>query len=243
MTTLLAEIPDVDMFLGMPPEELAGVVLRVASKNLQQSGHVHLIALKEKIRGDQNFPGYERRIEEAELAFDEAWSWLVVQGLLIHPTDAINSGYVRLSRRAKTLLEATAFRNYANGVGFRQAFLHPKIAEEVWFDLSKGDYGMAVFRAFRAVEIELRERGKYDDADYGLALVRKAFHVHTGTLIDKNAMVSEREAELALFCGAMGIFKNPASHRNPSIESQRQAQEQVVLASLLLRILDRRSIA
>lgn len=241
MITLVTEVPEVDLLLAMPPEELAGIVLRVASQNLQQSGLVHPISLKEKIRGHPvTQPGYDKRIDEAELAFDEAWSWLLGQGLLIHPTEHTSSGYARLSRRAKTLLDSVAFRNYATGVGFRQSFLHPTIAEEVWFDLSKGDYGMAVFRSFRAVEIEIRQRGGYGNDEYGLPLVKKALHVHIGPLIDKTALTQEREAELALFTGAIGIYKNPASHRDLTIDSQRRAQEQVVLASLLLRTLDDR---
>ena len=70
--------------------------------------------------------------------------------------------------------------------------------------------------------------------------LEKALHVHIGPLIDKTALIQEREAELALFTGAIGIYKNPASHRDLTIDSQRRAQEQVVLASLLLRTLDDR---
>lgn len=244
MMTLVNEIPDVEVFIAMPTEELAGIVLRVASQNLQQSGQVHPTSLKDKIRGHPvTQPGYANRIEEAEFAFDEAWSWLVVQGLLIHPTDSTaNSGYVRLSRRAKTLIDNTAFRNYAAGVGFHQSFLHPAIAEEVWLDLARGDFGTAVFKSFRAVEISVREAGKFTNDDYGVKLMRAAFNVTTGPLADQRLTVSEREAELALFAGSIGIFKNPVSHRTPTIDGQRTAQEQVICASMLLRIVDTRPI-
>jgi uncharacterized protein (TIGR02391 family) len=239
--TIPHEIPDVDVMLKLPPEELAGIVLRVVAMQLngQRNGHVHPIALREKLRpAPYQWPGYLSRVEEAEEAFDEAWSWLLTQGLLI-PLPNGNE-YVRISRRGKSLTEASAFRNYAAGVTFQQSFLHPALAD-CWLDLARGDAEIAVFRAFKTLEVEIRTRAGYDKKQFGYTMVSDAFNVHTGPLRDKsNPVVSERTGERDLFCGAMGLIKNPASHRAPTVEEQQLAKEQLVFASLLLRILDDR---
>jgi hypothetical protein len=46
-------------------------------------------------------------------------------------------------------------------------------------------------------------------------------------------------ATRALFWGAIGVFKNPSSHRQVRFEDSIEAAEVVLLADLLLRLLDR----
>ena len=238
---LVAEIPDIAVFLGLPTEELAAVVLRVANSNQQASGLIHPQAVRQQVRGDHLHGGYSTRIDEAELAFDEAWAWLKVQGILISPTDPNgNNGWVQLSRRGRTLLDATAFRNYAAGVGFRQSFLHATIAEDVWFDLARGDHETAVFKSFRAVEIAVREAGAFKAKDIGADLMKDAFKPGAGPLTDLALPISEQEAMAAMFVAAIKYFKNPHSHRLSPIEEQKAAQEMVTFASHLLRIVDDR---
>lgn len=241
--TIPHEIPNVDVLLKLPPEELAGIVLRVVAMqmNEQRTAHVHPLTLREKLRPASNqWPGYPNRYDEAEEAFDEAWAWLLAQGLLIPLPPPSGNGYVRISRRGRSVTDAIAFRNYAAGVNFQQSFLHSALAD-CWLDLARGDAEIAVFRAFRTVEVEIRRRAGYDKAQYGYTMAGDAFHVYKGPLRDKaNPVVGERTGERDLFCGAMGLIKNPASHRAPTVEEAQLAKEQLVFASLLLRILDGR---
>jgi uncharacterized protein (TIGR02391 family) len=238
MATLTSLIPDVDVLIALAPEELAEVVLRLAHECLQNNP-VHLQSIVSHIHGTpgttDGYPQNQKR--DAELALAEAWNWLSVQGLLIpEPGAGVNNGWMLLSRRARTMMANNTFKTYARSVAFPKALLHPSIADEVWLDIARGDLETAVFKSFRAVEIAVREAGKFADTDIGTLLMRKAFDKTTGPLSNQQQPEAEREALAHLFAGAIGSYKNPHSHRTVTINDATEAQEMVILASHLLRI-------
>ena len=242
MITLTSVIPDVDVLVALAPEELADVILHLANKR-RQNDLVHLQAFNSDIHGSPGASdGYpQNRKKEVELALAESWNWLSVQGLLIpEPGSSGNSGWMVLSRRARTILTNESFKSYARSVAFPKTLLHPSIANEVWLDIVRGDIETAVFKAFRAVEVAVRTAGHFADTDVGTALMRKAFDKLTGPLSNMQQPEAEREALAHLFAGAIGSYKNPHSHRTVSINDTTDAQEMVVLASHLLRIVDSR---
>jgi len=243
MDKLTTLIPDVEVLLKLAPEELASTVLRLAAQRVQ-NGSIHATSIASDLesRYGEHIPYPDNRRAEALLALAEAWNWLVIQGLLIPSMDSNGSnGWLRLSRRARELLDETAFKTYAGSLEFPKALLHPSIREEVWLDIVRGDPGTAVFKAFRAVEVAVRAAGKYPDTDIGMPLMRKAFDPKNGPLSDMSQPEGERESRAHLFAGAIGSFKNPISHREVTIEDIRVAQELVMLASHLLRIVDGRA--
>ena len=69
--------------------------------------------------------------------------------------------------------------------------------------------------------------------------MRAAFKPGTppGPLTDATLPVAEQEAMSALFAGAIGLYKNPQSHRNVPTEAI-DAAEVIVFASHLLRMID-----
>ena len=108
----------------------------------------------------------------------------------------------------------------------------------------RGDHDVAVFQAFKEVEVAVRKTAnakgaRYPDSEVGISLMRKAFHPDTGPLTDTNLVPAEREAEMHLFSGAIGHAKNPASHRDVQIGAM-EASRLIVFASQLFNIVERR---
>lgn len=102
-----------------------------------------------------------------------------------------------------------------------------------------GDYETACFAAMKAVEVEVRRASGLDGSALGVDLMRRAFRPEGGPLADPEAHAGERVSIMDLFAGAIGAFKNPASHRTVDFADPVEAVEVVQLADLLLRLLAR----
>ncbi len=116
---------------------------------------------------------------------------------------------------------------------------HPLIIKKAYPALQREEFNTAVFNAFKAVEIRVRELSGLAADLVGTALMRKAFDIEDGPLTDLNTPRSEREALSHLFSGAIGCYKNPHSHRDIDLTFN-EAFEMLLVSSHLLFILDRR---
>ncbi|WP_432263346.1 TIGR02391 family protein [Cupriavidus sp. TMH.W2] len=247
MATLQSIVPDVEVLLALAPEELARILLPLAKQSRQNAmfstatATPYLYGAQPGLSQGSGYP-YHRQAQ-IEIALAEAWNWLQVNGLILPaPEPNGRNGWFVVSRRGEALTTEQEFRTFEEAIAFPKTLLHPMIADKVWLSLARGDYDEAVFAAYKAVEVAVRDAAALSPTDIGTSLMRKAFDKSTGPLTDLTQPEAEREALAHLFAGAIGSYKNPHSHRTVTISDVRDAQEMVMLASHLLRIVDARRL-
>jgi uncharacterized protein (TIGR02391 family) len=169
-------------------------------------------------------------------AVSEAWAWLVANGLLARQPGAGNPHVfvARTSREAAAKPDGLARPQAQQRLGVE---LHPRIAARARSLFVSGDMELAVLAAMKEVEIRVRELGGFPDSLIGTKLMEEAFR-EGGPLCDSSMDGGEQVARMELFKGAIGLFKNPSSHRQVDYTDPTAAAEVVLLADLLQRLLD-----
>ena len=167
--------------------------------------------------------------------FAEAWAWLNAHAFVSMLPGQTSPDARRVTEEGQRALE----------LGLARLHAAQRLEVDLLPDLAKakrqflqGDYEEAVFAAFRAVEEQVRGKAAMTAGDLGVKLMRQAFKPG-GPLSDAQAEAGEQDALSSLFAGAIGVFKNPSSHRTVTYDDPAVAAEAVLLADLLLRLLQR----
>lgn len=169
----------------------------------------------------------------------DAWAWLEAHGLIGPSVQNPQTGnWQRLTAAGEEVLNDP--RSVAKVWASERLAgdLHPALSSAK-SNFALGDYETASFAAMKAVEVEVRRVAGLPNELVGVALMRKAFSPKDGTLRDPGAEGGEQQATADLFAGAIGAYKNPASHRTVQFDDPIEAAEVIQLADLLLRIVDR----
>ena len=213
MSNLPPPFPENDVLLALQPAEVAEYLLRYLDELHSTGRHaqVNILGRFDETAGS--------RIGQA---IAEAWAWAEAQGLLVPSAGNRSVGVVELSRRAEALLLGNGFAKHRQAAGLPRELLHPTIADKAWHHFIAGDYEVAVFAAFKALEI----------------LRRWQPGARLPPLTDKALEEGEREAVGHLFAGAFGLFRNPVGHREVSYDGPIEPAEQLIVASHLMRIVD-----
>lgn len=237
--TIYDIIPDAKALLSLEPEEVAGVIIEYLNKlpddsksalNKQNFGLPHTVA------------EYPQELQASiSQVLMEGWSWLEREGLIAsRPGD--NGGWIFVTRRGKQINNKDELKAFRNTNLLPKFLLHPQIARKIWSSFIRGEYDTAVFQAFKEVEVAVREKTGMADNIVGVDLMRKAFSPTDGKLTNHNYNRGESQALVDLFAGAIGSYKNPHSHRNIPMNDPIEATEMLILASHLLKIVEKAEV-
>lgn len=187
--------------------------------------------------------GYEERGQpKCAEALAEAWEYLRTTGMLARNIDQ-TADFTFLTRKARAMKSTEDYEHFKKASLYPRSSIHPVIAAETYAEFLRGDYETAVFKAFKAVEVAVRKHSGAKPETIGVDLMTKAFNPDTGPMRDASEVRAEQKSLMDLYCGAIGRFKNPSSHREVNIDNASEAIEILQLASLLMRIIDRRAAA
>lgn len=176
----------------------------------------------------------------ARSALAEAWSWLERKGLL-GPNVGQTTGWQSIPRAGQKVIEegesALARLRAAERLDVE---LHPSLELLVRPQFLIGSYEMAVLEGFKAVEVRLRQLSGFPPGLTAVNMAQQAFGKN-GPLRDGDPSIpdAEKDGVTALFSGAFATLRNPPGHRYVDYDSAAEASEAVMLASLLMRMLDR----
>jgi uncharacterized protein (TIGR02391 family) len=179
--------------------------------------------------------------EELMKVIGEAWDWLFFHGLLVRQAASREDQQLSVSRRGFRVARDARGLETLQAEERLDVPLHPRIAARVRRQFLLGEYELAAFAAMREVEIRLRELAQAPGSEVGVKLARRVLAPGPppGPLVDSSLDPGEQVATMELFAGALGVFKNPPSHRQVEFEDATLASEVILFADLLHRMLDR----
>jgi uncharacterized protein (TIGR02391 family) len=245
-------VPNPEDLLALEVEEIAGVLLEVLNQMYpsepdpnSSTNQPHRHNFFNSLNHQPPYPAAGIVIKQrVALALMEAWSWLERENFIAWQAGFHGTETYFITRRGRRVSSRAGLESYVHANLLPRAKLHPAIADKVYPAFLRGEYDTAVFQAFRELEVAVRNAGGFHPDVVGVKLMREAFRTTQGSaapgpLTDQDLPIAEQEGMMNLFAGAIGLYKNPQSHRNVPTEPL-DAAEVIVFASHLLRVVDRR---
>ncbi len=235
-----AFFPPVETVLEIEPEELAVPLLKCLIQSPESGSdelNLHNFVISPDLR---DYSG--DKYNEVAAALTEAWIWLEKE-LMLAPTPGKERQWLYVTKHGKKLAEESDIGKYKAGNIIPPNSIDPILATKVLPLFIRGDYDTAVFQAFKEVEVRVRRAASLSQELFGIDLMRKAFHSDDGPLTNMSALKAEREAATHLFAGAIGLFKNPSSHRDVDWGDPIECAELIYLANHLLRMVEKNSLS
>ncbi len=157
MDTLQTLFPTAEELLSTPLEDLAPILLRLASMRRQGAGFVPEAVTEITIGSgfaatqDNGYPSHKKA--QVDLLLSRAWNWLERSGY-IEPSPGINgrNGWRMLTEDGAAVATGQDFRQLMAVRDFPKSLLHPAIRETVWGALRRNELDEAVRSSFVAVE-------------------------------------------------------------------------------------------
>jgi uncharacterized protein (TIGR02391 family) len=226
--------PPPEQVLEMEPEELAPYILRYLQKNPNNINRYNFTLLNDhELLSRLGQP----RADDYVKCLMEAWMYLEREGF-IAPQPGTQGDWAFVTRRGQKIVEEHDFNAYRKEYLLPSEGLDPILIQKTKQSFIRGDYDTAVFQAFKEVEVRVRKKSKLSNSDIGVSLMRKAFSPKDGILTDKKSEPGEQIARMEMFAGAIGMYKNPSSHRDITFSEPKEAADIIHIANQLLRIID-----
>ncbi len=115
--------------------------------------------------------------------------------------------------------------------------LHPEVVRSCRQLFEMQHYDEAIFTAMRTVEETIRAKAHLSINDIGKDVAIKALNPDN-PIIKMSEHYGEQESAKFLYWGALGVLKNPRSHRSINMQDPITAYECLAFASWLLGMLD-----
>jgi hypothetical protein len=150
-------VPTIEHGLFLTVEELAWPTLQAAialGKGPIHASNLTTLLLSpynEPLHADSR-PGGPKGLDDLARALQEAVSWLTSHGLLAQFFE-IDCAYYFITRRGRDVRDKEQFLDLLKEIAFNPANLHPEIRRDVWHIYSRGQFDVAVFTAFKRVEV------------------------------------------------------------------------------------------
>lgn len=238
-----SHFPPVESIIELEPEEVGRYLLIHLNSLLIDNRQNKFHRYNELHGGNQWVIDYAgTQASEVSYVLNEAWVWLLREGFLAPVPDEHSYDWVFITRRGRKIKNLEDFNQFTHISLLPKGVLDPILADKVWSSFIRGEFELAIFAAFKEVEVRIRKAANLTSKDIGVDLARKAFHPDTGALTDySNSDKGERQAYSDLFAGALGAFKNPSSHRDVDYDKPVIAASLILHANTLLQIIENRT--